>query len=99
MTPMKIDGQSKVIFIATLLRLLIIPTFITIVSIIIGFRGVQLGTLFLLIGTSTAVTPYIMAANMGSDQELTGKIVVTTTICSAGTLFIGVYLLKLLGLF
>ena len=42
----------------------------------------------------SAVSSYIMAKNMHSDDELAGQILIFTTLISSVTLFIGIFLLK-----
>ena len=52
-----------------------------------------------LFGTSIAVSTVPMAQEMDSDAELAGQLVVWTTVISAITLFVFIYLLRVIGIF
>ena len=52
-----------------------------------GFRGLEFPALIALYGTPLAVSTVPMTAEMGSDAELAGQLVVWTTLSSAFTLF------------
>ncbi len=83
---------------ATALKLLIVPAATVGAAIALGFRGVELGVIFILFGGPSAVSGYIMAKNMGGDHTLTGQITLMTTFACMFTIFGGVFLLKLAGL-
>ncbi len=82
---------------ATLLRILATPLIFTIIAYFIGFRGDALGSIFILFGSPTAVSSFIMAKAMGSDSELAAHIVLMTTLGSALTIFSGVLILRSIG--
>ncbi len=92
-------GNARLIAAATALRMAIIPALAIGAAIIIGFRGPELGAIFILFCAPTAVTSYIMARNMNSDAPLAGQIILATTVVSGATLFIGSYLLRAWQLF
>ena len=52
-----------------------------------------------LFGTSIAVSTVPMAQEMDSDAEFAGQLVVWTTVISAITLFVFIYLLRVIGIF
>ncbi|NDL67392.1 AEC family transporter [Anaerotalea alkaliphila] len=89
-----LEGKLRLALAATALRIVLLPLLITSLAVLAGFRGPELGALFVLFSSPTAITSFIMAKNMASDAELTGQIVVLTTMGSGITLFIGVLLLK-----
>lgn len=68
-------------------------------AILLGFRGPKLGALYILFAAPTSVTSYIMARDMKSDHILSGQLVILTTLLCGFTLFIGIYLLRTLGMF
>lgn len=84
---------------AVLTRMVLVPAATTVAAILLGFRGVELGAIFILFNSPTAISSYTMARSMNSDAPLAGQIVLLTTIVSAVTLFGGVSLLIALGYF
>ncbi|GHT66370.1 transporter [Bacteroidia bacterium] len=82
---------------ATVSRLIIIPVIILFVCIRLGFRNVELSVLISLFATPTAIASYIMAKNMGNDGELSGQIVVLTTLFSCVSIFFIVYFMRSWG--
>ncbi len=83
---------------ATALKLVIIPSVMIGIAILLGFHGGQLGAVFILFMAPSAVSSYIMAKNMHSDEMLAGQILLFTTVFSSFTIFIGIFLLHFLGL-
>jgi len=93
-------GNLKVATIVSLVRLIVMPIILLSISILIGgFRGAQLGALFSLFCTPTAVNSYVMAKNMHNDADLAGQLVIMTTLLSGFTIFGGIALLRGLGMF
>jgi len=84
---------------AVLTRMVFVPAAMTAAAILLGFRGVELGAIFILFNSPTAISSYTMARSMNSDAPLAGQIVLLTTVVSAFTLFGGVSLLRALGYF
>lgn len=82
---------------ATVCRLIIIPVVVLFVCIRLGFRNVELSVLIGLFATPTALASYIMAKNMGNDGELSGQIVVSTTLFSCITIFFIVFFMRSWG--
>ena len=74
------------------LGLLFIP-----VAIALGFRGEKLAAAMIMCGSPTTVSCYIMAKNMGHDGTLTSSAVMLTTLFSAFTLTLWLFLLKSFG--
>lgn len=91
-------ANLKYSLIATFGRLIVVPGTVITTAYFIGFRGYELGALFILFCAPTAVSSYVMAKEMNSDYELTGDVVLLTTFFSMFTIFIGIYLLKSLSL-
>ncbi|MDR0769307.1 MAG: AEC family transporter [Dysgonamonadaceae bacterium] len=82
---------------ATAARLIIVPAIVLFICIKLGFRDVELSVLVALFATPTAIASYIMAQNMGNDGELSGQIVVLTTLLSCVTVFFIVFFLRAWG--
>lgn len=94
----RVTSNRHLLVWATALREFAIPTLTTIGAILLGFRGPELGALFILFASPTAVTSFIMAKTMNSDGDLASQIVLATTLTSGFSLFLGTYILRALAL-
>lgn len=81
-----------------LVKQAIVPLVMLSLAALLGFRHETLGVLLIVFGAPCAVSSYPMAQAMGGDGELAAGQVVLTTIFSMATLFIFIYLGKLLVL-
>lgn len=63
-----------------------------------GFTGEMLIAILVMLGSATTVSCYIMAKNMDCEGTLTASIIMVTTLFSAFTLTMWLYILKSLGL-
>ena len=68
------------------------------ISMLFPFSPVERFMLLIVFATPTAVSSYPMAQNMGGDGPLAGQLVVFTTTLSIFTLFLFIFILRLLGL-
>lgn len=91
-------GKVKYSLAASALKTAVIPALAVLAAYLCGFRGVQLGLVFILFGSPTAVSSYIMAKNMKSDHEMAGQILLLSTLMCLFTLFLGIFLLRSGGL-
>ena len=80
-----------------LLKQAVIPFVMLGLAVLLGFRNEELGVMLILFGAPVAVSSYPMAEAMGGDGPLAASQVVLTTIFSMGTLFVLIYLGKLLS--
>jgi len=87
----------KPILACSAIRLVIAPLCALVPAILLGFRGDMLGAILVCIASPTASTSYPMALACGSDHELTGQVVVTTSLLCSLTLFLWIFLFKQLG--
>lgn len=94
----KMNGRLKLVFSATVLRLMIIPVIVVSIAVLAGFRDSELGALYILFCAPTAVSSYIMAKNMNSDSDLAAQIIVATTALSGISLFVFTFTLRSLSL-
>ncbi|MBQ7017022.1 MAG: AEC family transporter [Firmicutes bacterium] len=88
----------KLSVLATVLKQIMIPTVVLAIAALLGFRGGELGAIFILFMAPTAISSYIMAKNMHSDDQLAAQILILTTLTSCLTLTAGIYLLRSMGL-
>lgn len=81
-------------WIATFLKLVACPILLTFSGFLYGFRGLDLGILFLTSSSPTAAASYVMARAMGKNAELAANIIVLTTLISLVTSTVGIFLLS-----
>lgn len=91
-------GKVKYSVAAASVKTAVIPSLAVFAAYLCGFRGVQLGLVFILFGSPTAVSSYIMAKSMKSDHEMAGQILLLSTLMCLFTLFLGIFLLRSFGL-
>ena len=84
--------------IASVTKVLIQPGIFLPIAIYFGFTGKELIALIIMLGSPTTPSCYIMAKNMNNDGILTSSIVVLTTLLSAVTLTLWIFIVKSLGL-
>ena len=92
-----VRSASKMAITASLIKLILIPAGLTAGAIYLGFRDYELGILFILFGSPTAVSSFVMADAMGANSKLAGNIVLISTIGATLTLTAGIVLLHHLG--
>ena len=91
-------ADSRNAIIASTGKLLLVPFVITLGGYWLGFRGMDLGILFLMTSSPTAAASYIMARAMNGNAVLAANIVALTTLGSILVASIGVALLRHQGL-
>lgn len=89
--------QMKPAITASLCKLLGLAALFLPVAIALGFRDEKLIAVLIMLASPTTVTSYIMAKNMGHDGSMTSATVMLTTLCSAFTLTMWLFILKSLG--
>lgn len=85
--------------ICTALRLVVFPGAALPLAALAGLRGPEFAVLISMFATPTAVASFSMAAQMGGNPELAASAVTLTTLLSAGTMFLWIFLFKSLGMF
>jgi predicted permease len=88
----------KISLISTFIKLFITPFVLTYAAFLFGFRGSDLGIIFILFGCPTAIASFIMAEAMGSNSKLAGNILLITTLVSIVSLTFGLFILREYGL-
>ena len=94
----KLRGKLSMALSASLIKTVILPAAMVGIGVFAGFRGVDLGMIFVVFSGPTSVSSYSMAVGMGANRDLAGQIVVLSTVLSMFTLFLGAFLLRTLGL-
>ncbi|MBR6736237.1 MAG: AEC family transporter [Oscillospiraceae bacterium] len=93
-----ISKNLKAIGIATMNKLVIMPLVWTVVGYLIGFRSYILFAIFIEHACPGASAGVPMADAMGCDGKLAGEILLVQTLCASVTIFIGVYIIRFLGI-
>jgi malonate transporter and related proteins len=83
---------------ATIGKLFVVPAAITLGGFFLGYRGMELGVLFLMTSAPSASASYMMVKALGGNAELAANIIVLTTLISLLSTSIGVTLLGSFGL-
>ncbi|WP_416426896.1 AEC family transporter [Pseudomonas sp. App30] len=86
--------SGKLALSASLVKMVWLPLFGTLGAWLCGFRGAELGILFLYIGSPTAAASYVMARAANGNHQLAAAIIVITTVGAAITTNIGIFLLQ-----
>lgn len=79
----KLRGDLRIAFIATTIKLLLLPLIAALILPLLGVTGEDLAVAVLLAGTPTATAAYIFTQQMKGDAELSGSIIMLTTLLSA----------------
>ena len=90
--------ESSNTLLATAMKAVLVPLFITAIGILLGFKGMSLGILFLMTSAPTAAASYIMVRAMGGNAVLAANIIALTTLASIFTTSVGITVLKGLAL-
>ncbi len=93
-----IRKASKLAFFSSAVKLVILPAFLSAGAYVAGFRGEELGIMFILFACPTAIVSFIMAETMGANSKLAGNIVLVSTMGSIFTLSAGIMVLRGLSL-
>lgn len=80
--------------IATVIKLVIIPTLFISIALLLGFRSTSLAVILILGTSPTAVSSYIMSKRMHSDGEIAKQIVLFTTSLCPFTIFVFSFIAK-----
>lgn len=86
--------DAKLAGLAALNKIVLMPLVWTSVAYLAGFRGLDLGVVYLLSASPTAIASYPMADAMGANERLAGNIIVITTVGAMLTIFVGITILE-----
>ena len=79
---------------ASLMKMVWLPFLGTLGAFFCGFRGAELGILFLYFGSPTAAASYVMARVYGGNHQMAASIIVITTLMAVVTTNIGLFILQ-----
>jgi len=92
------DAKFKYAFIASFIKVAIQPVLFVVAGYMMGFRGNDIAALLVLGGIPTAIASYAMATQMGGDSYVAATIVVMSTLMSAFTFTLLIYILRTLSI-
>lgn len=84
--------------VACFVKLFALPIVFLPIAVALGFRDSALVSIFIMLGSPTTVTSYVMAKNMDNDGVLASNIVMLATLFSALSITLWVFVLKQLSL-
>ena len=93
-----VRGNGRLLTVVTTLKLVIIPLIVLLPAIAMGYRTQALASLMIALGGPVAVSSFTMAQQMDADADLAGQLVITTTLFSVLSLFVFIFVFKMLGL-
>lgn len=82
----------------TVIKLVLQPLVVIPLAIWMGFQDQEMLAILIMIGGPATVSGYVMAKEMDNDEVLASCIIVLSTVFSAFTLTIWIYILKCLGM-
>lgn len=94
----KLKASFLLSIVASFIKLIICPLMIVVVAYILKFDGGALLVLFIMSGAPSAVSGFIMASKMGSDENLAANVVLISTLFSIVTITAGTVIFKSLEL-
>lgn len=89
----KLRGELATASMAVFLKTIIMPALAGVILFLLKVKGQDLAIGVLLAGTPTATAAYIMAQQMKGDAELSGTIVMLSTLSSLATYTLALYIL------
>ncbi|APS31024.1 AEC family transporter [Pectobacterium brasiliense] len=89
--------SSNVAVLSSVAKVLVVPGLLTLGGWLVGFRGVELGIIFLFSSTPTAAGSYAMTRAMGGNATLAANIIGLTTVGAFFMIALGLYFLRSLG--
>lgn len=96
----KIKGalnNFKYVSLTTIGRLICVPMIMLSIAVAFGFREASLAVLIAVFCSPIAVSSYVMAKNANADHELAGQLIVVTSLFAVITVFLFIYVLRILG--
>jgi hypothetical protein len=94
----KAFAKVKPAVVAALIKLVGFCCIFLPMAVALGFRQEELVAILVMLGSATTVSCFVMAKNMGHEGVLTSSVVMLTTMCSAFTLTMWLYILRSFGL-
>lgn len=92
-------SNTKLIFTGCFIKLFVSPFLMMLPAFLFfDFTGYEMGAYYFIFGSCTAVSSFIMAKSMKADETVAAQMVIYTTIFSAVSMFIWIFLLRQVGI-
>ncbi|AOY87853.1 malate transporter [Marinobacter salinus] len=89
-----IRSDSKTALSSSLMKMVFLPGFCTAAAFLFGFRGAELGLMFLFFASPTAAASFVMVKALGGNDRLAANIIAITTLLASITVTFGVFMLR-----
>ena len=89
--------KLKPAILAALLKTTVIPVIVITFAVLAGFTGGDLIIIFVMAAAPTAISSYVLSVIMDGDSDLAASIVIFSTIITAFTNTLGIYIFKTFG--
>ncbi|WP_419175509.1 AEC family transporter [Desulfosediminicola sp.] len=96
-SPQRLKGDIVTASLATIMKIIVMPLVAIPLLLALGVTGQDLGVGIILLAAPTATAAFIMAQQLKSDVELTGTIIMLSSLCSVATYTGLLYLLSILN--
>ncbi len=90
----RLKGDLRLVMLSSLVKTVLMPLCTVIILYALGVKGEGLGIGFILAAAPTAAAAFIMAQQLSSDAELTGSIIMVSTLFSLFSYTAGLFLLN-----
>lgn len=92
-----IRSDSRTAFSSSTMKMVVLPALCTLAAWLAGFRGPELGLMFLFFASPTAAASFVMVKALGGNDRLAANIIALTTLMASVTVTVGVFLLRSYG--
>ena len=93
-----LSGKLAYSTMSTIVKLIVLPLIFVPLAVYMGFRNDSLIAILIMLGTPSAISGYVMAKSMNNDYVLMSSTIVMTTLFSAVTFTIWIFILKSIAL-
>ena len=93
-----IRSDSSTALGSSTLKMVVLPALCTAAAWLVGFRGAELGLMFLFFASPTAAASFVMVKALGGNDRLAANIIALTTLMASITVTVGVFALRSAGL-
>jgi len=94
----KVFQKIKPILLSAFIKLVGFCVIFLPIAVLLGFQTEKLIAILVMLGSSTTVSCYVMAKNMGHEGILTSGVIMLTTLLSGFTITFWIFILRSLGL-
>lgn len=90
-------SDRKLAVSASVMKMVTLPALCTLAAWLVGFKGREIGLMFLFFASPTAAASFVMVKAFGGNDRLAANIVALTTLIASVTITVGVFVLRTAG--